>query len=88
MLQGGACDWDIGTVAVQTLDTYLKENIDRCIEALAARITAMVECCFYLRVAGLVRLGSPPKTILVLEWKLMLHMDCADYAQWLDQQDA
>lgn len=75
-------------MAVQTLDTYLKGNIDRCTEALAAQITAKVECYFCLRVAGLVRSGFPPKTILMLGSKLMLHMDCVDYEQWLDQLDA
>lgn len=65
-------------MAVQTLDTYLKGNIDRCIEALAAQITVMVVCYSCLRVVGLVQLDFPPKTILVLGSKLMLHTGCED----------
>lgn len=73
MLQGAACDRDIGTVAVRTLkDTYLKGNIDRCTEALAAQITVTVERYSYLGKAGLVLSGFQLKTILILASKLKL----------------
>lgn len=78
MRQGVAYDQDIGTAAVQTSeDTYLKENTNRCTEALAAQITGLVVYYFCLKVVGWVQSSSQLKTILILAPQiLMLQTGC------------